>query len=114
MSSIVSLHSSSDTHFSQTKAHIPWITVGRNGQGTVDLISLLEGLATTPSLRIVVLPREVQKFDRFFAALKTLATNRTLRCIDMSRHAQQKNTLDKAIASDPRLRAVCNYKDPAT
>ncbi|KAL1756059.1 hypothetical protein FB107DRAFT_261528 [Schizophyllum commune] len=96
------------------KAHIPWITVGRNGQGTVDLISLLEGLATAPYLRIVVLPREVQKFDRFFAALKTLATNRALRCIDMSRHAQQKNTLDKVIASDPRLRAVCNYEDPAT
>ncbi|KAL1664708.1 hypothetical protein GGF50DRAFT_54266 [Schizophyllum commune] len=87
---------------------------GWSNLGTVDLISLLEGLATTPSLRIVVLPREVQKFDRFFAALKTLATNRALRCIDMSRHAQQKNTLDKAIASDPRLRAVCNYEDPAT
>ncbi|KAI5896305.1 uncharacterized protein SCHCODRAFT_02614519 [Schizophyllum commune H4-8] len=96
------------------KAHIPWITDGRNGQGTVDFISLLEGLATTPSLQIVVLPREVQKHDRFFAALKTLATNRALRCIDMSRHAQQKNALDKAIASDPRLRAVCKYEDPAT
>ncbi|KAI4518612.1 hypothetical protein K525DRAFT_208088 [Schizophyllum commune Loenen D] len=93
-------------------AHIDWELSFRGTQGN-QFVALVRGLATAPSLATVALPHELSNAN-MIPALRILASNHSITLLNMSRPCDLYNPFDRAVFEDPRLRAVCKYREPGT
>ncbi|KAL1691992.1 hypothetical protein GGG16DRAFT_124378 [Schizophyllum commune] len=93
-------------------AHIDWELSFRGTQGN-QFVALVRGLATAPSLATVALPHELSN-AHMIPTLRILASNHSITLLNMSRPCDLYNPFDRAVFEDPRLRAVCKYREPGT
>ncbi|KAL1733544.1 hypothetical protein EV714DRAFT_204682 [Schizophyllum commune] len=112
MALIESLINAFPTWTNLKNAHIDWEVSFRHAHGG-HFVTLVRGLATARSLATVKLPHEFVN-AHMISTLKVLASNPSIIRLNMSRPCDYYSAFDKAVAKDPRLRAVCRYREAGT